>query len=342
MVKSREDDMAQVDLKGRKALVTGGSGLLGRHLVSALLNRGMEVRVVDLSSPPEGLGPVDFIKGSVTDAELVMEACRGCSVAFHLAGRMPQARLSEDGFWQINVGGTKNVADGCVRNNVPALIFASTIEIYGAQKECPVCEESPKLFTGIYSRNKWECEQMLLEYRKKHGLKVSFMRMPMIMGAGFYHEKAALSMMRRVHHGKPLPLPGGPEIPFTIVAATDVADAFIAAYEKKEADGEAFNISAGPAEPTREFFSRFIKTVGSNSKISKIPHWIMPPIVYLAVKFNISMPMTDTPAELLPFSLTGGDYDITKARNILGYEPKKTALAALVDTYHWVLEQKLF
>jgi nucleoside-diphosphate-sugar epimerase len=48
------------------------------------------------------------------------------------------------------------------------------------------------------------------------------------------------------------------------------------------------------------------------------------------------------PAGLLPFSLTGGDYDITKARNILGYKPKKTALAALVDTYHWVLEQKLF
>ena len=68
----------------------------------------------------------------------------------------------------------------------------------------------------------------------------------------------------------------------------------------------------------------------------------MPPIVYLAVKFNISMPMTDTPSELLPFSLTGGDYDITKAQKILGYEPRKTALEALVETYNWVLDQKLF
>jgi hypothetical protein len=59
----------------------------------------MEVRVMDLSSPQEDLGPVDFIKGSVTEAELVMEACRGFSVAFHLVGRIPQARLSEDGFW---------------------------------------------------------------------------------------------------------------------------------------------------------------------------------------------------------------------------------------------------
>ena len=202
--------MSQGDLKGQKALVTGGSGLLGRHLVSALLNRGMEVCVMDLSSPPKELGPVDFIKGSVTEAEAVMEACRGCTVAFHLAGRMPQTRLSKDGFWQINVGGTKNVAEGCVRHNVPALIFASTIEIYGAQTNFPIHEESPKLFTGIYSRNKWECEQMLLDYREKHGLKVSMMGMRMIMGAGFYHEKAALSMMKCVRAGPPVPLPSGP------------------------------------------------------------------------------------------------------------------------------------
>jgi nucleoside-diphosphate-sugar epimerase len=341
LVKSRGGKMAQDDPKGQMALVTGGSGLLGRHLVSALNSRGIKVRVLDLTSPPEETGPVEFVKGDVSDAGTVSDACRGCAVAFHLAGRMPQARLSSEGFWRVNVGGTKNVTEGCLRHNVPALIFASTIEIYGAQKDFPIREESPKLFTGIYSRNKWECEQMLLDYRKNHGLKVSFMRMPMIMGAGFYHERAALSMMRRVHGGKPLPLPGGPDIPFTIVAASDVADAFIAAFEKKEADGEAFNISAGPAEPTREFFSRFIKAVGSSSQISQIPHWIMPPIVYLAVKFDISLPMTDTPAELLPFSLTGGDYDISKARRILGYEPKKDALSALVETYRWVLEQNL-
>jgi UDP-glucose 4-epimerase len=333
--------MAQNIPKVKIALVTGGSGLLGRHLVSALLSRGFKVRVLDLASPPHESGEIEFVKSDITDAATVMEACRGCAVAFHLAGRMPQARLSREGFWQVNVGGTKNVAEGCVRHNVPALIFASTIEIYGAQKDFPIREESPKLFTGIYSRNKWECEQMLLDYRKNHGLKVSMMRMPMIMGAGFYHEKAALSMMRRVRDGKPLPLPGGPDIPFTIVAATDVANAFIAAFETKEADGEAFNISAGPAEPTREFFAEFIKTVGSNSKISKIPHWIMPPIVWLSVTLDISLPMTDTPAELLPFSLTGGDYDISKARRIIGYEPKMTALESLVETYRWVLERKL-
>jgi nucleoside-diphosphate-sugar epimerase len=337
-----EDDMTQNIPNVQRAIVTGGSGLLGRHLTGALLDRGFNVRIFDMTLPPKGLEHVEFVKGDVSDAEAVMEACRDCTVAFHLAGRMPQARLSKEGFWRINVGGTKNVAEACLRHRVPALIFASTIEIYGAQKDFPIHEESPKLFTGIYSRNKWECEQMLLEYRKNHGLKVSMMRMPMIMGAGFYHEKAALSMMRRVRDGKPLPLPGGPDIPFTIVAATDVADAFIAAFETKEANGEAFNISAGPAEPTREFFSCFIKAVRSTSRITQIPHWIMPPLVYLAVKLDISLPMTDTPAELLPFSLTGGDYDITKARNILGYNPKKTALAALVDTYHWVLEQKLF
>lgn len=324
-----------------KALVTGGSGVLGRHLTQTLLSRGMKVRVFDLAAPPQRPEGVEFVKGNVCDADSVYEACRGCSAAFHLAGCMPQARLSREGFLRVNVGGTRNVAEGCTRHGVPALIFASTIEIYGPQTDFPVHEESPKLFTGIYSRNKWECEQMLLEHRKQHGLKVSMMRMPMILGAGFYHEKSVLEMMQRVHRDRPLPFPGGPEVPFTAVAASDAADAFVAAFESREADGEAFNVSAGRGEPARAFFSLFIKTVGSSSRIVKIPRWLMAVLIPVAVKLDRPLPLVQTPAELLPFALTGGDYDISKARRILGYEPKKDCISALVETYHWVLEQGL-
>ena len=316
--------------------------MLGRHLAAALLDRGIEVRILDLTSPPRELDSAEFVKGDVREAEAVFEACSGCSVVFHLAGRMPQARLSEEGFRQVNVEGTRNLAEGCLRHRIPVLIFASTIEIYGPQADFPIHEESPKLFTGMYSRNKWECEEMLRGYRKQHGLRVSMMRMPMILGAGFYHEKSVLEMMRRVHTGKRLPLPGGRlDIPFTAVAASDAASAFVAAFDRREADGEAFNISAGRAEPTRDVFSRFIAAVGSQSRIVTMPRWLMSPFISIAVRLDMPLPLVNTPAELLPFALTGGDYDISKAQRILGYQPQKDCLSALVETYHWVLEQKL-
>ena len=324
-----------------RALVTGGSGVLGRQIAGALLERGTAVRILDRASPPPGLEKAEFIMGDITDADRVDEACRGCSVVFHLAARMPQAFLSDEAFYEVNVSGTRHIIDGCTRHGVPVLVFASTIEIYGPRTDFPVREDAPKLFTGVYSRNKWECEQMLHKARERHGLHVSMLRMPMIVGPGFYHEKSVLEMMRRVRRGKPLPLPGGPDIPLTIVAASDAANAFLAAAERKEADGKAFNIASGRGEPTRAFFSRFINAVGSRSRIVPIPRWIMSPVVSLSVRLGKPFPLVGTPAELLPFSLTGGDYDISCAREHLGYAPKKDCLTAMVEVYNWLQERSL-
>ena len=99
---------------------------------------------------------------------------------------MPQARLSERVSYDINVRGTLNVADACAKNRVKRLVFASTTEIYGPQPITePLDEGAPMLFTGHYSRNKFECEKRLLEYHREHGLEVTFLRMPMVFGPVF-------------------------------------------------------------------------------------------------------------------------------------------------------------
>ena len=171
-------------------LVTGGSGVLGRAVIRELLDHGVKVRVLDLKAPPAELGrEVEFAKGSVLDAAAVDRAMSGIEVAHHLAASMPQADLTPRGFWEINVGGTLNVAAAAIKARARRMVFASTIEIYGLQyrEEFPVTEESEKRFTGIYSRNKWECEKRLLALREEHGLEVVFPRMPMIFGPGFSH-----------------------------------------------------------------------------------------------------------------------------------------------------------
>jgi len=80
--------------------------------------------------------------------------------------------------------------------------------------------------------------------------------------------------------------------------------------------------------------------VGSRSRVLPIPRWIVSPAVSLAVKLGRPLPLVDTPAELLPFALTGGDYDIAKAREILGYAPRKDCLTALVETYRALVREK--
>ena len=69
-----------------QTLVTGGSGFIGQHLVSELLARGRQVRVLDVRPPTRTLSAVEYVEGSVLDAGLVQEAATGVDEVYHLAG----------------------------------------------------------------------------------------------------------------------------------------------------------------------------------------------------------------------------------------------------------------
>ena len=255
-------------------LITGGSGVIGRALIKKLLELEEDVRVYDLKAPPIEDERIEFIRGDIRDRKKLLEACKDCEVVFHLAAKMPQARLTKEGFYEINVRGTLNVADACVKNHVNRMVFASTTEIYGPQKiSSPLTEDAPKLFTGHYSYNKFECENRLLEYYQKYGLEVTFLRMPMVLGPGFYHEKAILGVFLLFRLGLPVPITS-PDMPLSFVSSDDCADAFILAANKPEAVGEAFNIAAPDYPKLKPFFEDFAKTVGSSSKVIVLPQGI--------------------------------------------------------------------
>jgi nucleoside-diphosphate-sugar epimerase len=69
-----------------RTLVTGGSGFIGKHLVSALIARGREVRVFDLQPPSRALQQIEYVRGSVLDRDLMHRAMDGVDEVYHLAG----------------------------------------------------------------------------------------------------------------------------------------------------------------------------------------------------------------------------------------------------------------
>lgn len=317
-------------------LVTGGSGVLGRAVIRELLDHGVKVRVFDLKPPPEEFRQkVDYTAGSVLDREAVGRAMKGIEVAHHLAASMPQADLSARGFWEINVGGTINVAEAAIKAGARRVVFASTIEIYGLQfpHEFPVREESEKRFTGIYSRNKWECEGRLLALRAEHGLEVVFPRMPMIFGPGFYHEPSMMTLFRLISKGWRVPVVAAPEAPWASVASADAGQAFRLCATVPEADGEAFNVAAPDAPPCARALAELIARVGSNSRLLMVPVWLTERMVALIERFEEYSP---TPAELVRFALVGGVYSIAKAQKVLGYNPRLSAVEAMESAYRYL------
>lgn len=323
-------------------LITGGSGVLGRALIKKLLERGEKVRVYDLKKPPISHPDVEFFQGDIRDREKLEEAVEGCDIVFHLAAKMPQARLTEEGFYDINVRGTINVAEACLKKSVKKLIFASTTEMYGPQKITePLDEEAPKLFTGPYSRNKFECEKILADYMRR-GLEFVSLRLPMILGPGFYHEKSILTVIELIRRGLPIFITS-PDMTVSFVSSDDAADAFILAAEKDEARGMAFNIAAPDYPPLKKFFEDFIREVGSKSKVVVLPYGVFKLFLDLAKCLGALMgnKFFYTPVELMDFALYGGAYSIERARKILGYSPKHTCLQAWLILYNWYFNLKI-
>jgi nucleoside-diphosphate-sugar epimerase len=92
--------------------------------------------------------------------------------------------------YDINVNGTKNVIQSCISHNVRFIVFASTTEIFGPQKKYPLSEEDTPAFTGAYSRHKFECERLLDKACSQNKIFAISLRLPMIFGEGFYHERS--------------------------------------------------------------------------------------------------------------------------------------------------------
>jgi nucleoside-diphosphate-sugar epimerase len=131
-----------------KALVTGGAGFIGHHLVRSLMDRGDEVVVLDDFSTGlrQRLEPyrdrVQLLEGSVLDAAVLNVATRGCEVVYHEAALASVERSYVDPIRtnEVNVGGTIQVALAAARNGVRRVVFAASSSAYGIPEELP-CRE---------------------------------------------------------------------------------------------------------------------------------------------------------------------------------------------------------
>src|SRR5689334_14145729 len=133
----------------RRALVTGGAGFIGHHLVRALLARGLEVTVLDDLSmgrreavPPEAR----FVQGDVRDPEAVTVALAGVDCVFHEAA-IVSIRASVEGFVrdaEVNLVGTLNLLQCMADSGVKKAVFASSMAVYAdSPSTAPLSEDAP-------------------------------------------------------------------------------------------------------------------------------------------------------------------------------------------------------
>lgn len=172
-----------------KILVTGGAGFIGSHIADALIDKGHEVVIIDNLSTgvTENINPAaKFIKLSVTDSEIIsIFKKEKFDAVNHHAAQIDVRKSVNDPVYDanINILGTINLLQCCIKTGVKKFIFASTGgAIYGEQNYFPADEQHPANPVSPYGITKLSVEKYLYFYRKEYNLKYSVLRYANVYG----------------------------------------------------------------------------------------------------------------------------------------------------------------
>lgn len=308
-------------------LVTGAAGFLGQYLVRTLLARGDTVCAFDLHEPDDAEPGVEWLAGDVRDAEAMRRACQGMEVVHHLAALIPQRQADEATMKAVNVKGTQHVLEGALAAGVRRVVYLSSVEIFGVPPVVPCPEDGPLAPLGEYGHNKIAAEA-LCRQTAGQGLEVAILRPPTIVGPGL-DEPFLAGLLSDAQAGKPVTLLGKGQNRFQFVHAEDVVAACLLAAEHPAAVGEAFNIGSADVPPIRQMVEEVLARVGSASTVRGIP------VTIAQIAMALLRPLGKAPLEPEHLAIAIADYvfDITKARQLLGWEPRWGNVDAVVDTY---------
>jgi len=326
-----------------KAIVTGGAGFLGKHLVERLVKDGHSVRALDLPSAEldelKKIG-VETIPGDIRDAGLVARVCRGMDFVFHIAA-LASPWGPRELFWEINVGGTDNVIQAGKKAGVRRLVFVSSPSAIFDGKDHFDADESlpyPTRFLSHYSETKAISEQRLLSANSPD-LETVAIRPHAIWGPRDRH--LLPRVIARAKSGRLFQIGDGANQVSTLYVENAV-DALLLAAEAKPAPGKVYFIVND--EPVRlwDFIRRILRELDLPGPRGTLPY----PVAYsLAMAYEAIWKTFRLKGEPNLTRYTAAElarnhtYSIARARQDLGFKPRFSLEQGFSRTLAWIKEK---
>jgi UDP-N-acetylglucosamine/UDP-N-acetylgalactosamine 4-epimerase len=316
--------------KGTKFLVTGAAGFIGSNLVEAILTLGYQVRGLDNFSTgkKENVEELihhpnyEFMEGDILDLHTCMNACEGVDFVLHQAawGSVPRSIEMPLLYEEINIKGTLQMMEAARQNGVKKFVYASSSSVYGDEPNLPKKEGREGNVLSPYALTKRVDEEYGKLYTQLYGLDTYGMRYFNVFGRrqdpnGAYAAVIPKFIKCLLNDEKPTINGDGKQSrDFTYIE--NVIEANLKACKAShEAAGQAYNIAVGGRETLNDIYIQMMNLLGKDIQ----------PIYGPERKGDIKH----------------SNADISKAKEMLGYEPEwsfEQGLLAAIDWYKENLE----
>ncbi len=304
-----------------RALVTGGAGFIGHHLVAGLVAADHEVVVLDDFSAGDRsrLRPweqrIRVVEGSVLDAAVLDDVIPGCEVIFHeaaiasVARSLAEPRRTAD----VNAGGTIEVLLGAARHGIRRVLLAGTSAVYGTSGSLPSREDQVPQPESPYGASKLAAEHLLHSLGSAHGVETVALRYFNVYGPGQDPTSGYAAVIPKfataaLRQDRPV-INGSDDISRDFVYIDDVVAANLLAAARGAPSGLTCNIASGRRTTLRELLDTINQAAGSRVE----------PVV----------------GPRRPGDIAHSQADISLARDMLGYEPVVGLAEGLARTVAW-------
>ena len=303
---------------GVKILITGGAGFGGSGLAKELLKRGHRVTVLDLIAPNHA----DYLKEAFKNQnfkyiwkatfDINPEDTDGYNVicAFNAQADVPLGFVSPIYTFYQNTVGLIPLLESVKKTGCEKFILPSSGNVFGRPPKIPIDESCPPVPHNIYSASKISQEAIVWAYHRSYGIPITIFRNGIVYGENMRKNIFIYIWLKNLVQGEPIIVEGGDQTRDPCYV-TDTIDAWILAIEapKEKVTGEIFQVSTGKEYKVKDIAEMCVKLVPGT------------------IQFTGYRPGEEGQREC---------FDISKARKVLGYEPKVNLEEGLLKTKEWL------
>lgn len=310
-----------IDLKDKKIIVTGGAGFIGSHLVDRLVALGAKVVVIDnlstgnLENIRHNLGSIEFIEDTINNTERLTEIFKGAYGVLHQAAipSVPKSLLDPLASHEANSKGTLSVFTAAHKANLRRVVYASSSSVYGDTETLPKVESLPTNPLSPYAVQKLTMELYAKIFFNLYKLETVGLRYFNVFGPrqNPHSEYSAVipKFINLIKNNQSPHINGDGEHTRDFTYISNVVDANIQALTADRGFGESYNIATG----NRISLNQLIEKINAQLGVSIVPEY--GPARAGDIKDSFA--------------------DISKARKVLGYEPKVSFDEGLKMTIDW-------